>query len=123
MCLFFGNGESQVEPIKEEEEKAAKVAAITQTKMILSQNGVGNSHCLAQVYEITVVAGITKTSNVQEHYSELYSSVLFRLRTVNVIQGRLQFHNTDTSHIPVFILMSIEDVHDGVQGLTQLNPM
>ncbi|GKC97872.1 pullulanase 1, chloroplastic [Tanacetum coccineum] len=83
----------------------------------------GNSHCLAQVYEITVIAGITKTSNVQEHYPELYSSVLFCLRTANAIQGRLQFHNTDTSHIPAVILMSIEDVHDGVPGLTQLNPM
>ncbi|GKC33862.1 hypothetical protein Tco_1046246 [Tanacetum coccineum] len=95
------SGESQMDPIKEEEEKAARVAALTQTKMILSQNGVGcvetlnqvvdsvmaclleliswtiqrkqyrNSHCLAQVYEITVVAGITKTSNVHEHYLEL----------------------------------------------------
>ncbi|GKF76017.1 hypothetical protein Tco_0225461, partial [Tanacetum coccineum] len=31
-CLLFGSGESQVEPIKEEEEKAAKLAAITETK-------------------------------------------------------------------------------------------
>nr|GEV65818.1 hypothetical protein [Tanacetum cinerariifolium] len=33
-----------------------------------------NSHCLVQVYEITVVVGITKTSNVHEHYSELVDS-------------------------------------------------
>nr|GEY35362.1 hypothetical protein [Tanacetum cinerariifolium] len=31
-CLYFGSGETQVEPINEEEEKAAKEAAITQTK-------------------------------------------------------------------------------------------
>nr|GEW53504.1 reverse transcriptase domain-containing protein [Tanacetum cinerariifolium] len=32
LCLLFGCGESQVKPKKEEEEKAAKVAAITETK-------------------------------------------------------------------------------------------
>ncbi|GKB34149.1 pullulanase 1, chloroplastic [Tanacetum coccineum] len=118
--------------------------------LILSQNGVGNSHCLAQVYEITVIAGITKLllmyRNTTQNFCgndevsilmplkatmktgrkigrERYSSVLFCLRTANAIQGRLQFHNTDTSHIPTVILMSIEDVHDGVPGLTQLNPI
>ncbi|GJX24961.1 VIER F-box protein 2 [Tanacetum coccineum] len=99
------SGESQVEPIKEEEEKAAKVAAITQTKELtllgtVEQKLIPCGHkCLIKARELPVDYG----------YNPL------------IKKGRLQFHNTDTLHISAVILMSIEDVHDGVPGLTQLN--
>ncbi|XP_076946997.1 pullulanase 1, chloroplastic-like [Bidens hawaiensis] len=51
-----------------------------------------------------------------------YSSVLFRLRTANAIQERVRFHNTGLSHVPGVIVMSIEDGHEGVPGLTRLDP-
>ncbi|KAI7749860.1 hypothetical protein M8C21_027525 [Ambrosia artemisiifolia] len=52
-----------------------------------------------------------------------YSSVLFRLRTANAIQERVRFHNTGLSHVPGVIVMSIEDGHEGVPGLTRLDPI
>ncbi|KAL6509660.1 Pullulanase 1, chloroplastic [Orobanche gracilis] len=52
-----------------------------------------------------------------------YSSPLFRLRTANAIQERVRFHNTGSSSIPGVIVMSLEDGHEGVPGLTQLDPM
>ncbi|KAL9992387.1 putative limit dextrinase [Helianthus debilis subsp. tardiflorus] len=52
-----------------------------------------------------------------------YSSVLFRLRTANAIQERVRFHNTGPSHVPGVIVMSIEDGHEGVPGLTRLDPI
>ncbi|KAB1211035.1 Pullulanase 1, chloroplastic, partial [Morella rubra] len=51
-----------------------------------------------------------------------YSSPLFRLRTADAIQGRVRFHNTGPSWVPGVIVMSIEDGHEGVQGLSQLDP-
>nr|GEV43442.1 uncharacterized mitochondrial protein AtMg00810-like [Tanacetum cinerariifolium] len=80
--------------------KIAFENADSSSRVELTPSKNKNSHCLAQVYEITVVAGITKTSN-----------------------GRVRFHKTDTSHIPIVILISIKDGHDGVSGLTQLNPI
>ncbi|XP_058182007.1 pullulanase 1, chloroplastic isoform X1 [Rhododendron vialii] len=52
-----------------------------------------------------------------------YSSPLFRLRTANAIQQRVRFHNTGPSWIPGVIVMSIEDGHEGVPGLSQLDPI
>lgn len=52
-----------------------------------------------------------------------YSSPLFRLRTANAIQERVRFHNTGPSWIPGLIVMSIEDGHQGVPGLSQLDPI
>ncbi|KAL6509677.1 Pullulanase 1, chloroplastic [Orobanche gracilis] len=52
-----------------------------------------------------------------------YSSPLFRLRTANSIQERVRFHNTGSSSIPGVIVMSLEDGHEGVPGLTQLDPI
>jgi len=51
-----------------------------------------------------------------------YSSPLFRLRTANAIQERVRFHNTGPSWVPGVIVMSIEDGHEGVPGLSQLDP-
>ncbi|XAR52318.1 Limit dextrinase [Bertholletia excelsa] len=51
-----------------------------------------------------------------------YSSPLFRLRTANAIQQRVRFHNTGPSWMPGVIVMSIEDGHQGVPGLSQLDP-
>nr|XP_016436612.1 PREDICTED: pullulanase 1, chloroplastic-like [Nicotiana tabacum] len=62
-----------------------------------------------------------------ENFSNLvqirYSSPLFRLRTANSIQERVRFHNTGPSWIPGLIVMSIEDGHQGVPGLSQLDPI
>ncbi|GMP68574.1 hypothetical protein CsSME_00028150 [Camellia sinensis var. sinensis] len=52
-----------------------------------------------------------------------YSSPLFRLRTANAIQQRVRFHNTGPSWVPGVIVMSIEDGHEGVPGLSQLDPI
>ncbi|XP_015170912.1 pullulanase 1, chloroplastic isoform X2 [Solanum tuberosum] len=52
-----------------------------------------------------------------------YSSPLFRLKTANAIQERVRFHNTGPSWIPGLIVMSIEDGHQGVPGLSQLDPI
>jgi len=52
-----------------------------------------------------------------------YSSPLFRLWTANAIQQRVRFHNTGPSWIPGVIVMSIEDGHEGVPGLSQLDPI
>lgn len=51
-----------------------------------------------------------------------YSSPLFRLTTANAIQERVRFHNTGPSWVPGVIVMSFEDGHRGVPGLTQLDP-
>ncbi|XP_035548009.1 pullulanase 1, chloroplastic isoform X3 [Juglans regia] len=51
-----------------------------------------------------------------------YSSPLFRLRTANAIQERVHFHNTGPSGAPGVIVMSIQDGHEGVPGLSQLDP-
>ncbi|XP_052200202.1 pullulanase 1, chloroplastic isoform X2 [Diospyros lotus] len=51
-----------------------------------------------------------------------YSSPLFRLKTANAIQQRVRFHNTGPSWVPGAIVMSIEDGHEGVPGLSQLDP-
>ncbi|KAK4367082.1 hypothetical protein RND71_014962 [Anisodus tanguticus] len=62
-----------------------------------------------------------------ENFSNLmrirYSSPLFRLRTANAIQERVRFHNAGPSWIPGLIVMSIEDGHQGVPGLSQLDPI
>ncbi|XP_050385000.1 pullulanase 1, chloroplastic isoform X1 [Argentina anserina] len=62
-----------------------------------------------------------------ENFSDLlrirYSSPLFRLRTANAIQERIRFHNTGPSSVPGLILMSIEDGHEGLPGLSQLDPI
>ncbi|KAH7690594.1 Limit dextrinase protein [Dioscorea alata] len=52
-----------------------------------------------------------------------YSSPLFRLRTANAIQERVHFHNVGPSSIPGLIVMSIEDGHEGVPGIAQLDPL
>ncbi|KAG5533135.1 hypothetical protein RHGRI_027377 [Rhododendron griersonianum] len=52
-----------------------------------------------------------------------YSSPLFHLRTANAIQQRVRFLNTGPSWIPGVIVMSIEDGHEGVPGLSQLDPI
>ncbi|KAK9149280.1 hypothetical protein Scep_008037 [Stephania cephalantha] len=52
-----------------------------------------------------------------------YSSPLFRLRTANAIQERVRFLNTGPSRIPGIIVMSIEDGHEGMPGLAQLDPV
>nr|XP_015876702.2 pullulanase 1, chloroplastic [Ziziphus jujuba var. spinosa] len=62
-----------------------------------------------------------------ENFSNLllirYSSPLFRLKTANAIQERVRFHNTGSSSVPGVIVMSIEDGHDGLPGLSQLDPI
>ncbi|PON33464.1 Glycoside hydrolase [Parasponia andersonii] len=62
-----------------------------------------------------------------ENFSDLlrirYSSPLFRLRTENAVQERVRFHNTGSSSIPGVIVMSIEDGHEGLPGLSQLDPI
>ncbi|XP_038892369.1 pullulanase 1, chloroplastic [Benincasa hispida] len=50
-----------------------------------------------------------------------YSSPLFRLKTSNAIQRRVRFHNSGASLIPGLIVMSIEDGHEGIPGLSQLD--
>ncbi|KAL0538607.1 hypothetical protein IC582_022756 [Cucumis melo] len=50
-----------------------------------------------------------------------YSSPLFRLKTSHAIQKRVRFHNSGTSLIPGLIVMSIEDGHEGIPGLSQLD--
>ncbi|XP_042503952.1 pullulanase 1, chloroplastic isoform X2 [Macadamia integrifolia] len=52
-----------------------------------------------------------------------YSSPLLRLKTANAIQQRVRFHNTGPSWVPGVIVMSIEDGHDGMPGLAQLDPI
>ncbi|XP_068641519.1 pullulanase 1, chloroplastic isoform X2 [Aristolochia californica] len=52
-----------------------------------------------------------------------YSSPLFRLKTANTIQERVRFHNTGPSSVPGVIVMSIEDGHEGVPGLAQLDSL
>ncbi|KAK8299247.1 hypothetical protein V6Z12_D05G310000 [Gossypium hirsutum] len=69
------------------------------------------SHILAAVENFTDVLCIR------------YSSPLFRLRTANAIQERVQFHNTGPSWVPGFIVMSIEDGNEGIPGLSQLDPI
>ncbi|KAK2634107.1 hypothetical protein Ddye_028899 [Dipteronia dyeriana] len=60
-----------------------------------------------------------------ENFSDIlrirYSSPLFRLRTANAIQKRVHFHNTGPSSVPGVIVMSMEDGHEGVPGLSQLD--
>lgn len=51
-----------------------------------------------------------------------YSSPLFRLRTTKDIQDRVHFHNNVPSWIQGVIVMSIADGHEGVPGLSQLDP-
>ncbi|KAK3023072.1 hypothetical protein RJ639_043087 [Escallonia herrerae] len=62
-----------------------------------------------------------------ENFSNLlrirYSSPLFRLRTANAIQERVRFQNTGPSRVPGVIVMSIEDGHKGLPGLSQLDPI
>lgn len=50
-----------------------------------------------------------------------YSSPLFRLPTAKDIQDRVRFHNNGPSWVPGVIVMSIEDGHEGVPGLSQLD--
>ncbi|XP_027364893.1 pullulanase 1, chloroplastic isoform X2 [Abrus precatorius] len=52
-----------------------------------------------------------------------YSSPLFRLKTANDIQQRVRFHNTGPSWVLGVIVMSIEDGHEGIPGLSQLDPI
>ncbi|KAL0349392.1 UNVERIFIED_CONTAM: Pullulanase 1, chloroplastic [Sesamum angustifolium] len=52
-----------------------------------------------------------------------YSSPLFRLDTAKAVKERVRFHNTGPSWVPGVIVMSIEDGHDGVPGLPQLDPI
>ncbi|KAJ4829835.1 Pullulanase 1, chloroplastic [Turnera subulata] len=68
------------------------------------------SHILAAVDNFLTVVGIR------------YSSPLLRLMTANAIQARVRFHNTGPSWVPGVIVMSIEDGHEGVPGLSQLDP-
>ncbi|KAL5735062.1 hypothetical protein ACOSP7_032923 [Xanthoceras sorbifolium] len=67
------------------------------------------SHILAALENFSVILRIR------------YSSPLFRLRTANAIQERVRFHNTGPSSVPGVIVMSIEDGHKGVPGLSQLD--
>ncbi|KAI3666902.1 hypothetical protein L6452_41942 [Arctium lappa] len=66
---------------------------------------------------------ISALENFQNLLCIRYSSVLLRLRTANAIQERVRFHNTGVSQIPGVIVTSIEDGHEGVPGLSQLNPV
>ncbi|KAG9449532.1 hypothetical protein H6P81_009497 [Aristolochia fimbriata] len=50
-----------------------------------------------------------------------YSSPLFRLKEANGIQERVRFHNTGPSSVPGVIVMSIEDGHEELPGLAQLD--
>nr|XP_043631778.1 pullulanase 1, chloroplastic [Erigeron canadensis] len=65
---------------------------------------------------------ISALENFQTLLRIRYSSILFRLRTANAIQERVRFHNTGLSQVPGVIVMSIEDGHVGVPGLSQLDP-
>ncbi|KAJ4720700.1 Pullulanase 1 chloroplastic [Melia azedarach] len=60
-----------------------------------------------------------------ENFSDVlrvrYSSPLFRLTSANAIQERVRFHNTGPLSVPGVIVMSIEDGHEGVPGLSQLD--
>lgn len=67
-----------------------------------------------------ILAAVENFSNVLRMR---YSSPLFRLRTANSIQERVRFHNTGPSWVPGVIAMSIEDGHEGVPGLSQLDPL
>nr|XP_009587792.1 pullulanase 1, chloroplastic isoform X4 [Nicotiana tomentosiformis] len=67
-----------------------------------------------------ILAAVENFSNLMQIR---YSSPLFRLRTANSIQERVRFHNTCPSWIPGLIVMSIEDGHQGVPGLSQLDPI
>lgn len=40
-----------------------------------------------------------------------------------LFQARVRFHNTGPSWVPGIIVMSIEDGHEGVPGLSQLDPV
>ncbi|KAI3748562.1 hypothetical protein L6452_11718 [Arctium lappa] len=66
---------------------------------------------------------ISALENFQNLLRIRYSSVLLRLRTANAIQERVRFHNTGVSQIPGVIVTSIEDGHEGVPGLSQLDPV
>ncbi|XP_024987210.1 pullulanase 1, chloroplastic [Cynara cardunculus var. scolymus] len=66
---------------------------------------------------------LSALENFQNLLRIRYSSILLRLRTANAIQERVRFHNTGVSQIPGVIVMSIEDGHEGVAGLSQLDPM
>ncbi|KAL8193157.1 hypothetical protein R6Q57_027061 [Mikania cordata] len=66
---------------------------------------------------------ISALENFQNLLRIRYSSVLFRLRTANAIQERVRFHNTGPSCIPGVIVMSVEDGHEGIPGLTCLDPI
>ncbi|KAI3721876.1 hypothetical protein L2E82_32895 [Cichorium intybus] len=66
---------------------------------------------------------ISALDNFQNLLRIRYSSILFRLRTANAIQERVRFHNTGPFHVPGVIVMSVEDGHEGVPGLTQLDPV
>ncbi|KAK4431017.1 Pullulanase 1, chloroplastic [Sesamum alatum] len=61
--------------------------------------------------------------NFSSFISIRYSSPLFRLDTAKAIKERVRFHNTGPSWVPGVIVMSIEDGHDGVSGLSQLDPI
>ncbi|KAL7614345.1 hypothetical protein Lser_V15G08164 [Lactuca serriola] len=65
---------------------------------------------------------LSALENFQNLLRIRYSSILFRLRTANAIQERVRFHNTGGSQVPGVIVMTIEDGHEGVPGLTQLDP-
>ncbi|XP_043704534.1 pullulanase 1, chloroplastic isoform X3 [Telopea speciosissima] len=67
-----------------------------------------------------IVAAVENFSNILRIR---YSSPLLRLRTANAIQQRVRFHNTGPSWVPGVIVMSIEDGHDGMPGLAQLDPI
>lgn len=61
-------------------------------------------------------------ANFQEFLRIRFSSPLFRLRTANAVQARLNFHNTGPSSIPGVIMFSLHDGDEGKPGLTQLDP-
>ncbi|XP_022139216.1 pullulanase 1, chloroplastic [Momordica charantia] len=66
---------------------------------------------------------LTAVENFTNLLQIRYSSPLFRLKTANAIQERVRFHNTGASLIPGVIVMSIEDGHKGIPGLSQLDPI
>ncbi|KAL4190863.1 hypothetical protein AMTRI_Chr07g77910 [Amborella trichopoda] len=66
---------------------------------------------------------ISAVQNLEDLLRIRYSSLLFRLQTADSIQERVRFHNTGPSSIPGLIVMSLEDGHMGMPGLTQIDPI
>ncbi|XP_002965238.2 pullulanase 1, chloroplastic isoform X2 [Selaginella moellendorffii] len=64
---------------------------------------------------------LAAVANFQDLLKIRFSSPLFRLKTVNAIQARLQFHNTGPAAIPGIIVMSIHDGDEGEPGLLQID--